>query len=79
MTPNWMPIIGTALAVRGTALDNNQALKNHGQSLWRLAERGGVSPAEALAIAQRREFSAMADTDALRELALMMSNAKYTS
>jgi hypothetical protein len=76
MTPNWMPIMGTELAIRGTALDNRQALKNHGQSLWKLAERGGVSPAEALAIAERREFSAMPDADALTALALMMSNAK---
>ena len=75
MTPNWMPIMGTALAIRGKALDNRQALKNHGQSLWELAERGGVSPAEALAIAERREFSAMPDADALKALALMMSNA----
>lgn len=74
MTPNWIPIMGTALAIRGTALDNSQALKNHGQSLWKLAERGGLAPAEALAIAQRREYSAMPDGDALKALALMMSN-----
>lgn len=74
MTPNWMPIMGTALAIRGAALDNRQALKNHGQSLWKLAERGGLSPAEALAIAQRREYAAMPDADALAALALMMSN-----
>ena len=78
MTPTWMPIIGTSLAIRGAALDNNQALKNHGQSLWRLAERGGVSPAEALAIAERREFSKMSDAEALKALALMMSNVDVT-
>lgn len=31
-------------------LDNNQAKKNHGQTLERLAERGGLAPSEALAI-----------------------------
>lgn len=31
-------------------LDNNQAQKNHGQTLDRLAERGGLAPSEALAI-----------------------------
>lgn len=78
MTPNWVPIIGTSLAIRGNALDNHQALKNHGQSLWRLAERGGVSPAEALAIAEHRAFSAMPDAEALAALALMMPNVEVT-
>lgn len=31
-------------------LNDKQAMKNHGQTLSRLAERGGICPAEALAI-----------------------------
>lgn len=34
----------------------NQALKNHGQTLKRLAERGGLSWIEALCILEDREF-----------------------
>lgn len=31
-------------------LSEKQAMKNHGQTLERLAERGGICPAEALSI-----------------------------
>lgn len=31
-------------------LDENQAMRNHGQTLKRLAERGGLGPTEALCI-----------------------------
>ena len=31
-------------------LSNKQAMKNHGQTLERLAERGGICPSEALSI-----------------------------
>lgn len=34
-----------------------QALENHGQDLSRLAERGGLSPAEAVAILKDREYT----------------------
>jgi hypothetical protein len=36
-----------------------QALRNHGQTLARLAERGGLSACEALAIIEDRRWSAM--------------------
>ena len=49
----WMPIMGTGLAVRMDLLYERQAQLNHDQSLDRLAERGGVSVAEALYLTER--------------------------
>ncbi len=37
----------------------DQARKNHGQSLQRLNERGGLSPAEAVAVLEGREWTAV--------------------
>lgn len=41
-----------------------QAMRNHGQTLERLAERGGLSPAEAVAIIEDRKFCRMELADA---------------
>lgn len=41
-----------------------QAMHNHGQTLERLAERGGLSPAEAVAIIEDRPFRRMELKDA---------------
>ena len=38
------------------ALHENQALKNHGQTLERLAERGGLGYDEALAVLEDRDY-----------------------
>jgi hypothetical protein len=51
-----MPILGTPFAVRMDALNEAQAQRNHGQSLARLAERGGLSLQEAHAVAERRAW-----------------------
>lgn len=74
MTTKWMPIIGTSLAVRMEALFDEQAMRNHGQTLERLAERGGLGADEALALAERRNWRRQDDIDALKALALMGSN-----
>ena len=42
-----------------------QARNNHGQSLKRLAERGGLSPCEALAVLEGRGWRKMADAGSL--------------
>ncbi len=47
----WMPILGSPLAVKMSVLSEAQAMKNHGQTLKRLRERGGISLHEAAAIA----------------------------
>ena len=40
-----------------------QANINHGQTLKRLAERGGLSPCEALAILENRRWRKMTDEE----------------
>lgn len=51
-----MPLMGTGLAVKFDVLNEKQAQINHGQSLDRLAERGGLSPCEALAVVEKRAW-----------------------
>lgn len=45
-----------------------QALKNHGQSLNRLAERHGLSPSEALAVIEDRAWRHVPEAEALAAL-----------
>lgn len=52
----WMKLHSTALAIRMDVLNERQAQLNHGQSLKRLNERGGISPHEALAIIELRRL-----------------------
>lgn len=42
----------------------NQCQRNHGQSIQRLAERGGLSPCEIVAIIEDREWKPMQEHDA---------------
>ncbi len=42
-----------------------QAYKNHGQTLARLAERGGLAPCELLAVLQDRKWQRMSFDDAV--------------
>lgn len=46
-----------------------QAQANHSQTLTRLAERGGLSPCEALAVLDDRPYSRMPITQSCAELA----------
>lgn len=45
-----------------------QARENHDQSLQRLAERGGLSPCEMLAVLEDRRWRGMPDTEAVPAL-----------
>jgi hypothetical protein len=70
--PLYMPLIGTPLAIQFAVLDLEQAQQNHGQSLTRLAQRGGLAPFEALALVKRdrlRLHVGMPPADALKALA----------
>ena len=49
-------------------LNEEWADRNHGQTLKRLAERGGLGPCEAIAIMDRRKWMAMPDKAALEIL-----------
>lgn len=64
----WMPILGFPIAVRAALLNERQAMVNHGQTLARLAERGGLSLEEAAALALRRKWALMPTDDALAAL-----------
>ena len=55
--PRRFPIIGgPSILWTVLAPHEQQAEKNHGQSLERLAERGGLSPAEAVAVLEDRDW-----------------------
>ncbi len=49
-----------------------QAQRNHGQSLRRLAERGGVSVTEAVAVLEDRPWKPMDDVEAIKRLGELM-------
>jgi len=56
------------LAIPARLLSAPQAMDNHRQTLERLAERGGVSLAEAAALAEGRRWRAMTNDEALAAL-----------
>jgi len=64
----YMPILKTHLAIRMSVLDGEQAKRNHSQTLSRLAKRGGVSPSEAVALAEGRRWEPMEEEEALEAL-----------
>ena len=64
----WMPVLGFPIAIRAALLDRRQAEINHGQTLERLAERGGLSLSEAAAVALRRKWEPMSADAALAAL-----------
>jgi hypothetical protein len=64
----YMPIQETHFAIRMSVLDGEQAKRNHAQTLRRLAERGGVSPCEAVALAEGRRWKPMEEEKALEAL-----------
>lgn len=51
--------------IRMEVLNEEWAQNNHGQSLKRLNERGGLSPCEAVAIIERRPYDRMAPAAAI--------------
>jgi hypothetical protein len=63
-----MPVLGHPLAIRADILDAQQAMTNHGQTLERLAERGGLSLDEAAAIAERRRWCELTAGEAMDAL-----------
>ena len=65
----YMPIRDTEITVMPMAVlvpHEAQALFNHGQILDRLAERGGITICEALAILEDRPWSKQPDAAAAR-------------
>lgn len=57
---------------------DGQALKNHSQSLVRLAERGGLSPDEAVAVLEDRDWRRMNDKEAMDRLMSIVWRGRRT-
>lgn len=49
-----------------------QAHRNHGQTLGRLAARGGLSPAELVAVLEDRPFRYMSNKEVVEDLLRLM-------
>jgi hypothetical protein len=71
-----MPIMQTGLRVSFDLLSEQQAQRNHGQSLKRLAERGGLSPCEVLALHEQRSWRGMDADEALRKVKILAGMLK---
>lgn len=54
--------------IRWDSLNEEQAYKNHAQTLKQLAESGGLSPSEAVAIIEGRPWHGMEQSEALGKL-----------
>jgi hypothetical protein len=72
----YMPLMRTGLAIRMDLLNEQQAQRNHGQTLTRLKERGGLSPCEVLAIAEHRVWKMMRLDDCMQALQVLADNTK---
>ena len=79
MTRESMPIMGSKYlrSMPMAMLDEKQAQKNHGQTLGRLAERGGLAPSEALSIMDGLHWGAVKACDA-NDLLLLRRVEKFT-
>lgn len=63
--PKWKYINGTSIPWEMIAPHEKQAMANHcGQSLERLAQRGGLGACEALAVLEDRNWAPMDDDEA---------------
>jgi hypothetical protein len=57
--------LGCPEFIRWDALSDGWAYQNHSQTLERLARRGGLSPCEAAAVIERRQWRRMPDAEAV--------------
>lgn len=67
--PNYVP--WAMLETHG-----RQAISNHGQTLRRLAARGGLSPCEMIAVLEDRPWSNMTDHEAAAKLIELINKFK---
>lgn len=70
----WMPLAGMGLAIRMDLLNEEHAYRNHGQSLAKIAGRGGLDLQEALAIIEHRQWINQETKDTLLALIKVGSN-----
>ena len=66
----WMPLLDCkSMGVRMFVLSEEQAMKNHGQCLDKLASRGGLALSEAACLAARISYRDMSTAAAMTVLA----------
>jgi hypothetical protein len=76
--PRWFPIQGGPKILWGVIEPHErQADANHGQTLERLAQRGGLSPCEAVAVLEDRDWRPMPDAAALARLRELNAASEY--
>jgi hypothetical protein len=63
-TRKWFPILGTPFAINRSMLNEDQAKRNHYQSLDRLEERGGLGITEITANIGGRKWRAQDNKEA---------------
>lgn len=66
--PDYVPSGYLGIPWSVIAPHERQARSNHGQSLERLAERGGLGPCEAVAILEDRPWHRMDQAEAFRRM-----------
>ena len=69
----YMRLHSTGLYIKMEHLSETQAKRNHYQSLERLNARGGISPAEALALIERRSYRTTGEFEATKKLLELVS------
>ena len=81
----WFPIMGQRVAEHIApipwsviASHEAQAQRNHDQTLQRLAERGGLSPCELVAVLTDRRWHRMDDAVAVAELDALLAAWRKT-
>ena len=68
---------GVTIPWKSIAPHEKQALINHGQSLEKLASRGGLSWCEALAVLQDSKFIAMSEEEAKEKVLALIPNQEW--
>ena len=66
VNPKETPLLWKLLQSHG-----RQAMANHGQTIGRIGERGGLDPAEAIAILEDRPWRWMNESEAVSRLHLI--------
>ena len=68
---------GATIPWESIATHEAQALRNHGQSLEKLASRGGLSWCEALAVLRDSKFTAMPEEEAKEKVLALLPNQEW--
>lgn len=70
-----LPRVPASIPWRAIEPHRQQAYNNHAQTLERLAQRGGLSPGEAVAVMEDREWTSMDMDTAIERLIDLVAHA----